>query len=95
MRHVTNRRPADRDNRRLKVAHRGRERKGFVITLRFVLVTESSKRTREGRGPKNTSDRSMKPLDPRLKSRAHRLAQGLRVRYGGIRVRCATSTGVP
>ena len=94
IRHVTNRRPADRDNWRLKVAHRGREEKGTVITLRFVLVTESSRRTREGRRTGNISDRSTTPSNQRLQSRAHRRAQGIRVRYGGIGVRCFTSTGV-
>ena len=37
--------------RRLKVGHRGRKGKGTVITLRFVLVTESSERTRKGERP--------------------------------------------
>ena len=41
---VTNRWPADRNNRRLKVAHRGREGKGTVITFGFVPETVGSKK---------------------------------------------------
>ena len=56
-----------------------------------MLATEDSKRTREERRPENTSDRSTTPSDQRLQSRAHRRAQGLRVRYGGIRLGCRES----
>ena len=84
----------DRNNRPLKVAHRGREGKGTVITFCLVLEIESSEKDAIRTKTDNTTDRSTTPSNQRLQSRARRRAQGIRVRYGVIRARCATSDGV-
>ena len=51
IRHVTNRWPADLNNRRLKVAHRGRKERGQLSRFASCLRLKARKRTRQGQRP--------------------------------------------
>ena len=74
IRNDTNRWPTDRTNRHLKVAHRGREGRGTVITFCSVLETESSEK--DGRRTKPATLTTV-PRQPALNGYNRARAYGL------------------